>query len=148
MDEPPLWEIEADEAYRILWLRSFDPAIAVRISRTGSSRSLTAISLSRMQSSDQPRDIEEQTFRQLSRSNWSKSVELIDQSQFWDLPPIDLDEIIASVDGAQWILEGFREGSYHVVARTSPSAEGELSSFRAALLHLLQISKLEISPIY
>ena len=144
MNEPPLWEIEAEEAYRLLWLRSFDPPIAVRITRKDRVYSLTAVALSQQRSAGFPRSITEQVFRHLSPGKWDQSVQLIDQSQFCSLPTLDILNRISSVDGATWILEGQRDGSYHVVTRSSPAAEGELSAFRAALIHLLQISKLEL----
>jgi hypothetical protein len=43
-------------------------------------------------------------------------------------------------DGAEWILEGARDGRYHVVARLSPQD----GTYREACLYLLNLSKIEV----
>ena len=45
-------------------------------------------------------------------------------------------------DGAQWILEGMKDGRYHVVDRWSPDG----GDYRAACLHLLKLSGLGVNP--
>lgn len=45
-------------------------------------------------------------------------LELIDAMGFWQMPAQDE---VAGMDGAQWILEGYRHGAYHVIDRWSPT---------------------------
>jgi len=43
-------------------------------------------------------------------------------------------------DGDEWVLEGVRDGRYHVVARVSPRN----GTYREACLYLLSLSKIEV----
>lgn len=58
---------------------------------------------------------------------------LLDQSCYWQLRP-EIDD--SGLDGAQWILEGVKEGRYHVVDRWTP----QIGDFREACLYLLKLS--------
>ena len=46
-----------------------------------------------------------------------------ESANFWNLPTLpDADENALELDGAQWIIEGVRNGTYHIVDRWSPEA--------------------------
>jgi hypothetical protein len=47
----------------------------------------------------------------------------LDSANFWNTPTLpDADENAVELDGAQWIIEGIRNGKYHIVDRWSPEA--------------------------
>jgi len=49
---------------------------------------------------------------------------LLDQAHFWDAPT-DLPR--RGFDGAEWIMEGVKDGNYHVVVRWCPDIEHRTS---------------------
>jgi hypothetical protein len=54
-------------------------------------------------------------------------LQMIDVAHFWTLPSRQQDEpnpdgsVTVGLDGAQWVMEGVKDGKYHVVDRWSPS---------------------------
>ncbi len=48
------------------------------------------------------------------------------------------------MDGSQWVLEGVRDGRYHVVDRWSP----ESGLYRETCLILLRFSEIGVDNIY
>ncbi len=74
----------------------------------------------------------------LTKDQWSAFTRRLDRACYWSLP--SMSEEIEGNDGAQWILEGRRDGRYHVVDRWSPNG----GVFRDACLYLLTLSKIEI----
>jgi hypothetical protein len=51
------------------------------------------------------------------------------------------------VDGAQWIIEGVRNGSYHIVDRWSPT-NGEIRALGLFMVNELAKMKLAASEVY
>lgn len=72
------------------------------------------------------------------KAEWDGFVSLLDRSCYWQLAA-ENDEM--GNDGAQWILEGIRDGRYHVVDRWTPRS----GDYREACLDLLQLSNLGIA---
>ncbi len=70
-------------------------------------------------------------------------LERVESSNFWKLPAVLEDR---GVDGAQWIIEGVRDGSYHLVDRWSPTGGEfrELGLYMAKNLAELELHKSEI----
>jgi hypothetical protein len=124
------------ESYRFLWLRSFHHPVAVRVWRSDGGLFLNVKQLSGAGGYEPGRLITNQT-RQLTNAEWDDFVGLLDHSCYWQLPA-EIDEM--GNDGAQWILEGAREGRYHVVDRWTP----RIGDFREACLYLLKLSNLGI----
>ncbi len=92
--------------------------IAKKLSRTGKHRS------------------EEQTHNircQLTKKEWQTILEHVKKSSFWSLASRKVD---VGLDGAQWIMEGVKNGKYHVVDRWSP----DKGSYRDFCDYLLTIS--------
>jgi hypothetical protein len=134
MDEPSLLsQLDSPpERYRFLWLRSFHHPVAVRVWDSADGHFIN-VKQTNGQGGYQPgRLITDQT-RPLTNAEWGHFVSLLDRSCYWQLPP-EIDEM--GNDGAQWILEGVREGRYHVVDRWTPQS----GDFREACLYLLKLS--------
>lgn len=135
LKESPLLSLtDEDETYRFLWLRSFHNPIAIHISKTGSRPFMVVKELRRMDRND-PREFLEEHSRSFTIPEWNGFMLRLEVARYWQLPA---NESLFAEDGAQWILEGYREGRYHVVDRQTPAA----GAYRDACLYLLQKSGL------
>jgi hypothetical protein len=137
LDEPALLDESGTSSYRFLWIRSFHPTIAVRIWLDGERKMLYVKKLSNRKH-DEPSRIMLNQARSLKPEEWATFLKHLGESCFWDMPTTS-DEPIAE-DGAQWVFEGFREGSYHVTHRQSPNS----GSYRQLCLYLLKLSDLPL----
>jgi hypothetical protein len=124
------------ESYRFLWLRSFHHPVAVRVWSSGDGHFINVKQMDGQGGYQPGKLITDQT-RPLTNAEWNHFLSLLDRSCYWQLPT-RTDDI--GFDGAQWILEGVREGRYHVVDRWTPDS----GDFREACLYLLKASNLAI----
>ena len=136
MNELPLGTIENEaESYRFLWLRTFHKPVVIHVWRTGDRHFMVVKRLNGRGGYD-PGTFDLYWARSLSENDWHAFMMQLEHSQFWLMPAPDPGMI--SMDGAQWIMEGYREGRYHVVDRQSP----EPSAYADAGLFLLRQSGL------
>ena len=119
--EPSLWRLREDqraECYRFLWLRTFDPAICVRIE----------ISTNGLGELTKKVGTGECGFGGVGRLSLNKRKRLTNQEtakfqaqlqfyRIWAEPTL---EERSGLDGARWIFEGVKAGAYHVVDRWCP----------------------------
>lgn len=135
MGERSIWEIVGDgeEVFRFTWLRTFDHPVVVRFSRKGYTFEIYSRELTGAGGYEPGRILRTDTKR-LSKDEWCEFKRLLDETSYWQMPSVD-DEG-GGLDGAQWILEGVRNGQYHLVDRWSP----ESGAFREACVYLLQLS--------
>jgi hypothetical protein len=131
---------EVAETYRFLWLRSFHHPIAVRIERSGDGISLEAVELS--ETGSYPSSVLHRAKRTLSSQDWAELQALLVRSDFWKLPTKRPDDSILMMDGAGWIVEGRREGVYHIVNRDSRDG----GDYRALGLLFLRLSGFSVPP--
>ena len=61
----------------------------------------------------------------------------IGENTFWKLPSI---QETMGLDGSQWVIEGIKNGSYHLVDRWSPK-DGEVRAIGMAMMK--KLAKLE-----
>lgn len=147
MEEAPLFSPDAQvrESYRFLWLRSFHHPVGVRLWKTESDQFITVNELSGAGGYEPGTSILKSQ-RRLSQGEWDAFMRHLEYSCYWEQPTEDPKD--RGFDGAEWILEGFREGRYHVVERWTPTA----GSFRDACLYSLKLSRLKIDtktePLY
>ena len=140
MREPSMLDqLRPEEVYRFLWLRSFDNPIAVRVERSDRGINLFMKELSGSGGYD-PGEIILNRFIALDQREWCGFMEKLEQADYWNLP---LEEHDDGNDGAQWILEGVREGRYHAVDRWSPR-DGE---FREACIYLLELAQVDTGKL-
>lgn len=139
MNEPSVLHLPecAEEAYRFLWLRTFHAPVAVRVWRSGNRSFLAAKQLSGKSGYGIGQLIVEK-LSPLDESEWLVFTGLVNQTSFWTVPTEG--EMLRGHDGAEWLLEGAKNGKYHVVDRWSP----EDQKYRAACEYLMKISGLEI----
>jgi len=137
MSEQALMSSNAeDESYRFLWMRTFHHPVVIRIERLGDKRMLIVKELDGAGGYN-PGKLIVNRIRPLTKSEWDEFARRVAQACFWRMP---IEDSILGNDGASWILEGYRQGCYHLVNRWSP-ADGD---YRECCLYLLKISGLGI----
>ena len=139
MNEPRVYgsaEAAGDEVYRFLWLRSFDPLMAVRIEYRELRYTLTIKILEGMHGFP-PLPLAFSDEREVSKAQGEGLGQLLAKAQFWSSPPRG-DRM--GLDGASWILEGAQPGRYHVIHRWSPLEDGDDAMFRSACVYLLEMA--------
>jgi hypothetical protein len=144
MGEPSLVDAaknKPSDSYRFLWLRSFHQPIAIRLTiRPDGTAQLTGIEMSGKGGYD-PGIVATTQIIEISQDQTHQFQDLLQTTEYWSMPTVDVrlhEERIR--DGAEWILEGARDGCYHVVARLSP----QNGTYREACLYLLKLSKIEV----
>jgi hypothetical protein len=142
LDEKPLWPaIKDGEHYRLTWLRTFHQPMSFRVDvMTDGSATLTAKQCDGAGGYEPGRLIRNSEIK-LSKDFVDKLKLDLDGIEFWTMAP-RLDE--AGMDGARWIFEGSRLGTYHLVDRWSPDS----TAFKNVMLNLMQASGLELDEIY
>jgi hypothetical protein len=140
LDEPSLLSFDdcEGEAYRLLWLRSVDEPVAIRVWRQGEQQFMTVKWGARLCSApyscaDFRRSVNMQT-RLLTADEWTNFVVLLNRASYWTMPA-QAQEPHARY-GAAWVLEGRRDCRYFLVARQSPHD----LDYRAACLYLLNLA--------
>lgn len=123
-----------EEAYRFLWLRTFDEPISLRILKAESGTTIV-IKKSDGKSGYEPGKLVIDTTKSLSAEEWQKFMILLENNCFWGMRSWN-DNL--GLDGTTWILEGVKNGRHHLVARWSPGG----GDFQQACEYLLQLSEL------
>lgn len=141
MSEPALWKESKSgaESYRFLWLRTFDHPIAVRVEQTGSTATLFLKELNGAGGYDPGQLIATKSVV-INPEEWCAFIKKLERANYWNSP---LHQDGDGLDGAQWIVEGVREGRYHVVDRWSP----ESGAFREACTYLLELAGVETGKL-
>ena len=120
--EPSLLHLSKNpalESYRFIWLRTFHHPVIVRVNvRAGDAGELTSKVASGKGGYD-PGHLVENTSRPLTREQTETFLGRIKRVRFWELPSYE-NSGTGGEDGAQWIIEGVKDGNYHVVDRWSP----------------------------
>lgn len=115
MGEPALSEARQQDIalYRILVLPSFGRSWLIRVAKQGGAITLRYKELTGQGGFDPGRlAIDER--RTMSGEQWDEFVDLIDASDFWRLPTSGGTR---GLDGTEVIVEGIKNGRYHVVDR-------------------------------
>lgn len=137
MDEVSLLDAANDaEIYRFLWLRSFRHPVFVRVVRDQNRTKLFTKELDGA-GGYEPGKVLRSIEIDLKPEDFDKFLKHLKQSNYWNLPTESRED--AGFDGAQWILEGVRDGRYHIVDRWSPQS-GE---YRQACIYLLKLSGID-----
>jgi len=144
MNEPSLlFGEDGDiESYRFLWLRSFHHPVVVRLWRSGGKKFLVVKQLDGVGGERTPGTLLINKTRPISEDEWERLLYLLEQSCFWKLPTKNSSP--EGEDGAQWLVEGSKEGHYHVVDRWSPKD----GSYREIGIYLLKLAGFETDDVY
>jgi hypothetical protein len=162
LDEPPLFALRDDKSlqvYRFLWLPSFHRPISVRLTiNADGSGSIVARSVDRHTGllTKVPSDTEKLILDTTSNVDKAQVQDVLGQLQhlaFWAMPTEEEQAPpqtsgtthqtptlrVMEMDGSRWILEGVRDGEYHVVDRWSPKE----NSYSQLCKYLLRLGKVE-----
>ena len=123
MKEPSLWDRSKDSSlpvYRFLWLRTFHHPISARLELNNDRSAQLFVTVLSGSGGYEPGDIAEQHEVKVSPESVAEFERLLAKFDFWNVPTELQRADSIGCDGAQWILEGVREGRYHVVDRWSP----------------------------
>jgi hypothetical protein len=75
-------------------------------------------------------------------SEWSRLKAKLESAEFWTMPTQEQD---FGGDGSEWIIEGVKNGEYHVVARWTPK---EGSPYQSLGKQFVELSGATIKPLY
>jgi hypothetical protein len=134
------------QSYRFVWLRTFHHPIILRVDvRADGSAELTT-KVSNGAGGYEPGKLIENTSRPLTQRQTETFVATIQRLQFWDLPTHETPETVGC-DGSQWIIEGIKDGKYHVVGRWKP-AKGAVHDLGLAFVFGLAQMKIPKEQLY
>lgn len=121
LQEPSLFLLAKDpsaESYRFLWLRTFNHPIAVRLDARPDGTSVLTTKVASGAGGYQPGILSESASKVLSKEQTDAFRSRLSQLNFWRSPNPVNDQ--KGTDGSQWIIEGVKDGKYHVVDRWTP----------------------------
>jgi hypothetical protein len=108
------------QSYRFLWLRAFDYPVSVRFDLGKDGVAVLTLKKTNGVGSS-PGHLVEHRRRRLTKEQTDSFLNQVNELGFWQLPGHE-GSIVGGADGAQWIIEGFKENEYHVVQRWSPKS--------------------------
>jgi len=125
LHEPSLLELaQRDpnaEAYRLLWLREFDRPASIRFVRKPGGTGWFYRRMTSGKGGAEPGRMSEYGMSWSWKSRSASFLRTVEDAGFWNLPTLaDADRSANPACRAHWILEGIRNGQYHVVDRCSP----------------------------
>lgn len=141
MEEPPLscGALPDDEAYRFVWLRSFENPIAIRVHRRGGAYGLVAVVLDGNDATGGK--VKNRVSKTLSLAQWRRVEAALDDLSFWHMRTASRD--LLGIDGAMWGVEGRRGDWYHVAGRW-----GGYELVPAGMLFLELADLGDVGPVY
>jgi len=148
LKESSLWEsskAQKTQSYRFLWLRTFHHPIAIRIDVNVDGTSLLTTKMTSGAGGYNPGTLMQNGTRTLTREQTNRFLGQIEGRNFWKLPSVE--ESPGGPDGAHWIIEGVRDGTYHVVDRWSPT-DGEIRALGLFMVSDLAKMKLAAKEVY
>ena len=120
LEEPSLLE-EADtpsrQSYRFVWLRTFHHPVAVRLDIMSDGTGKLTVKIANGAGGYKPGKLIENTSPSVTQKQTDKFLEQVKDAGFWELSSY---EKTSGCDGAEWIIEGVKDGKYHVVNRWTP----------------------------
>jgi hypothetical protein len=142
LDEPSLWDLsktQKEQSYRFLWLRTFHHAVAIRIDVNADGTSRLTTKMTSGAGGYDPGHLVQNDTSTLTRERTDWFLRKIQENKFWELAPLDKSGI--GLDGAQWIIEGVKDGNYRIVDRWSPQ-DGPVRVM--GLLMLKELAKVKV----
>ena len=133
MGEPSVVSIpdtQSNHVYRLTWRRSFDPPVVVRLDMTNPRKATLHVKRIKVDYSKPVPvylglDIDRRSVMTINQLN--NFFRFLLNARFWDVPTVD--PHLRGTDGASWIVEGLRDGKYHVIERQSPISDHDSSEY-------------------
>lgn len=152
LHEPSLWELSQRdpkaEVYRFLWLRSFHHPISVRLVVRSSGSGWMNSHMTSGKGGYAPGRITRYNIFWLTKSKTQSFLAALESADFWNLPTLlPAKENTVNLDGAQWILEGAKNGHYRIIDRWSPETPDPVRAIGMLALKLGRF-KLRSTDLY
>lgn len=147
LEEPSLWEsskTQKTQSYRFLWLRTFHHPIAIRIDVNTDGTSRLTTKMTSGTGGYAPGKLVENHTVTMSKELTDWFLGKIEAHNFWNLPSA---EVSGGNDGARWIIEGIRNGSYRIVDRWTPRA-GDIRAIGLVMVNDLAKLDLPAKEVY
>jgi len=147
LQEPSIFALKSmprAECYRFLWLRTFHHPVAIRLEPKPDGTSVLTVKTADGAGGFRPGVLTENTSKILSREQTQLFLDRLKNLNFWSAPNPVRDQ--GGTDGSQWIIEGVKNGRYHIADRWSPAkgAVYELGMFLVFDLAQMDIPKNDI----
>lgn len=126
---------------RFLWLRSFDPAVIVRVETAPDGGQHVVAKRFSGSGGYVPGEVETRIERPLSGDEMRALRILLERRRPFDLPP---DVCGLGADGAEWVFERMDEGGYRFLGRWTPR-EGPANALGRFMIGL---TGWELDPVY
>ncbi len=144
-DEPSLQPLAQRDrnatAYRLIWMPTFHHPVCVRIDRTGEGAKLSAVVLDG-KAGYEPGQIAIHQSIALGAEQFRELDRHMEQAAFWKMPADEkIDGFVA--DGDPLVLEGVKNGTYHIVRRELPDP-----AYTKLCGHMLDLTGLKIRDIW
>jgi hypothetical protein len=136
----------SSETYRFLWLRSFRHPVSVRIEIKADGTGILTTKVTSGAGGYRPGVLIQNSSRPLSQAETHNFTEKVKSLNFWQIQNLPHDGREGD-DGAQWILEGVKDGKYHVIDRWSPK-DGPVHELACILLFNLARLNFPKNEIY
>ena len=146
MLEPSFHVLSQDSklhCYRFLWLRTFHQPITVRLDIGPNNAGLLTAKITDGQGGYESGRLIFNDSSDLTQNQVDTFLTALQELDFWNLPTLENANYMV-IDGSQWILEGVKNGRYHLLDRSSPS-EGP---FTKANLMLTQFADITVQNLY
>jgi hypothetical protein len=121
LNEPSLWEMRKDPSeysYRFLWLRTFHHPIAIRLEVKPDGTGILTTKVASGAGGYNPGSLTQSTSKELTKKETDSFLAKVEKTEFWTAPnPVNDQQ---GTDGSQWIVEGVKNGKYHVIDRWYP----------------------------
>ena len=143
MSEPSLSDASKGKTlvtYRFLWLRTFHHPIAIRLSIRPDGTGLLIGKMMSGQGGYEPGRLAQKSSVEVSEPEVQQFLSLLQRASFWTSKTEDSQPGTVGLDGAQWILEGVKGGTYHIVDGWSPGKD----DYSRVCLYLLELSKITV----
>ena len=139
-----LLQLDGAETYRFTWLRSFHHPILIRVVRDRPGATLVVREADGAGGYEPGQVIVSRTER-LSEDQWNRLMREPGMSEQWASPVEEKD--VRGCDGAEWILEGVRDGRYHAMTWWSPidDRSPELIRFKRACMKMLDLADIHVT---
>ena len=116
MDEPSLWRTPPNtEIYRVLWLRTFDAPMVFRLIIKPDRSSKLVTKRTNGQGGYEPGRVVINKATQIDKEETQILLATLVRIKFWGAQTNETG--LGGFDGARWIIEGVKNGKYHVVDR-------------------------------
>jgi len=126
--------------YRLLWLPSFHHSICVRIDRKHGGAKVHATVLD-SQGGYEPGLVAIDRNITLADEDWKNLDRHLEQAAFWTMTTRSADD--GGCDGDQLVVEGIREGTYHIVDRWMPDP-----AYEKLCRHMLDLTDLDVQKAW